>query len=121
MKKDSTHRIKSYEDACKNQNRPVLTLADFAWAGDDQVRAFSNHCIDIICDAMREGIVFDYTNWDQQKWEILWQFVPGSGWVLDDVLYADTYTLVGARRSFISKKHAQYFAKQFQALYNAAQ
>jgi hypothetical protein len=113
MKKNIMQRVTSYEDACKIEKREPLTLEQFAFMGADAQRGFSNHCLDIINDALREGVVFDYENSNQPKWFPYARNVPGSGFVLVVVDCAVTFSYVGARRSFVKREIAVYAFTQF--------
>ena len=49
----------------------------------------------------------DYSNDDEDKWELWLDFSPSSGWSLNDVAYWRTHTRCGSRRVFRTDKIAR--------------
>lgn len=115
---DIKDRINSYEDACAILGRKPLTLADFSALPEaDQQPFFSLHKITTAIEAINEGHVFDWNNWEERKYYAWWDMETysdapaGSGFSV--VVYDDarTDTSVGSRLCTRTEAHTEHLAK----------
>lgn len=109
-------RIKSYEDACADQNIKPLTLEHFNFLPERQRKAsFAFHKLDTINFSLCEDWVADYVNSNQSKYYAWFYFDKTSGFGFVGTLYghSHTRTTVGARLCSENRAKAEYFATQF--------
>lgn len=114
--KDVTERINSYENACQDQGKKILTIEDFK-AIDDEIErnsTFAHHKAQTIIRSWNEGWKPDFRNSDQYKYYI-WAYWENGGFALSRTLYdsTSTDTCVGSRLYFKSYELSQAFIKQF--------
>lgn len=116
-----TERLKSYEDACTLLNRQPLTLEQFNFLPEtDRQAMYSLHRILTGIEAINEGHVFDWNNYDEYKYYPWWDMetyddnpVPGSGFSLGGVGCDSANSDVGARLITRSDAHARHIAEIF--------
>ena len=119
--------IKTFEDACKVEGLdPEKVLPDFSCYPEQDRKAMTAHAkLVIIARALNrqanEGKEWraDFTNWDQYKY-VPWLYIPrgSSGFRFYVCVGWRTYSRVGSRLCYISRKVADYAATQFIDLYN---
>lgn len=107
-----------YMDACKQLDREVLTIEDFARIPTEVRQAhYSLYRIATVIEAKKEGRKLDYDNNDQRKYSPWWDMetygnaAPGSGFSLGVVDYVYAATGVGARLSSESERTALEIAE----------
>lgn len=110
-------RIKTFEDVCKDQNRKI---EDYYCDSEDpdEIMANATKRALLISRCFNEGKEADWSNSNQSKYFIWWQYAPSSGWSLLVVDYWHTYTPCGARLAFLNRKHAEYCVTQFKDVYD---
>lgn len=120
MKKQKNLRdqIKSYEDACALKGIQPLSIDAFsALPENERSVTFSRHKIETVIEVLKEGKVFDWSDYDQRKWfpvfdlETYGDGRENDGFVLDLVdsaYYA--ITSVGARLCSFSEDDARHVA-----------
>lgn len=109
-------RLKNgYEDACKELGVTPATIDNYSHLPADEAEVeFATHKILRFNKAINEGVVFDYNNRNQRKWEILFDLETygnnpaGSGFALDVVRFAYTYSYVGSRLAFATEEKARF-------------
>ncbi len=110
-----TERIKSLADAYEyfDLKRDDLLFPD----PKHPYQIAANHFIDaqVLTDALNEKHEFDYDNYGQDKY-VLWYNLRssaggGSGFALDDVVYAHASASVGPRLTFKSRELAYHAFK----------
>lgn len=113
-------RIKSYEDACADQGRPVLDVSAFsALHEDDREYSFFHHRVTTIIRSLNrkdDGTYWvpDFNDSDQPKYYIWYEW--GSSW--SGFRFRDCYCVgassgVGSRLHFKDKETALYFKDNF--------
>ena len=83
---------------------------------DKSLSAFEK--VEMMTDVVNEGWIPDYSNAKEEKWFLIFKYVPGSGWVLSGCGRECTSTDVGARLVFKTKKHAEHAAQYFMPQFN---
>lgn len=77
--------------------------------------------LDIIEVVLNEGWEADYSNRNEAKWFVYFEFGGSAfAFLYSHANYDGTRSYVGSRRSFKSEKLAQYFGSQFIDLHNLA-
>lgn len=121
------NQLNTFEDACKVEGLdPEKVLPDFSSYPEKDRNSMIAHAklVIIVRAANRlanEGKEWkpDFNNRDQYKYEIWWYKEKGSaGFRYYDCDHGRTYSSVGSRLCFISRKVAEYVAKAFVKLYN---
>jgi hypothetical protein len=105
--------VKSVEAACKLTGRDFhkeFSAELLALLSPDEL-AYKEW--KIVAEALNEGVVMDYSNVSQKKWEIWMREVSGRGLSLLVVGCGATSTAVGPRLSFAHQHLGNYFAEQF--------
>ncbi|AWW32153.1 hypothetical protein DN752_19520 [Echinicola strongylocentroti] len=117
---DIKDQINSYEDACKILDRKPLTLEEFSFLPESERQSFySLHRIRTGIEAINEGHVFDWNNWDESKYYPWWDLETynddpaGSGFSYGDCASAGTCANVGARLCTRTREHCGHIAKVF--------
>lgn len=106
--------IKSFEDACNVLQLDPTVLPDVSKLSEKrQKHTIANYKWDVIVEALNFEVenkewVPDYSNDTEPKYELWLRYSPSSGWSLDHVDYWYTITHCGARRTFKTRKVAQY-------------
>lgn len=118
---DPTGRIKTFEDALAELNlkrEDVLPYLDPKTPR--QVRANAREMLDVIAEALRNGIELDFNDSSQKKWRVWFEKRSGVGFVVGFAYCDDTYTGTGcgSRLSLQDEKTALYFGNQFLDLHN---
>lgn len=117
-----TDRVKSYEDACAELGKdPVAELSYRNPVNNRQEFANAAVMLDIICEALCEGVVLDWENEDQKKWGPWFTgYKKGSGFRFNDSYYrwTDTSTFGGARLCLPTKELSDYFGQHFLPIWN---
>jgi hypothetical protein len=77
-------------------------------------KSLDDYTKDMIADAINKesGFVIDYTDDRQRKWEVVYRYVPGVGWVFVGV-YGRWHSCsgCGSRLRFRDAAHGEYFGK----------
>lgn len=112
-----TERIKTYEDACRELDIPLMPERCKGMT-DDELAYYS---LKVIAKALNEGWEPDWSNKNQKKW-YPWFKVTGTNHAGLSFSYADaavSYTLapVGSRLCFKTGELAEYAGQQFIKLY----
>lgn len=118
---DPTERIKTFEDALAELNlkrEDVLPYLDPKTPR--QVRANAREMLDVIAEALRNGIELDFNDSSQKKWRVWFEKRSGVGFVVADAnaYWSNARTDVGSRLSLQDEKTALYFGNQFLDLHN---
>lgn len=115
-------RVKTYEDACLDQNVKPLTIDDFSFLPEeDQEYAYYSHQYDIIHRALVQGWKSDKKNSKQNKyfpifyWDENRAGGPGFSYGVDACTYSSSF--VGARREFPTWELAKYSGTQFLSIH----
>lgn len=116
-----TDRIKTFEDACKDQKlnpKDVLPYVGKKLTIEQQVlNAYA--MLRVIAKSLQGSWNPDWTNGKQQKWFVWFEYksngfgVGGTGYD-----YRFTVTYVGSRLCFPNSEMAKYFGQQFLDLHN---
>lgn len=113
-------RIKSYEDSCADQGRPVLDISAFsALHEDDREYSFFHHRVTTIIRSLNrkeDGTYWvpDFSDSDQPKYYLLYEWgSSGSGFRFYDYNYGYVGSSVGSRLHFKDKETALYFKDNF--------
>lgn len=118
-KRPVVERIKSYEDACADQDIKPLTLEQFSFLPEkDREYHFFDHQQVIIKRALNEGWEPNHNDDNEEKWFVWYKSVgSGRGFAfLSRCVSSDS--CVGARHEFRTKQLAEYYAKQFISIVN---
>jgi hypothetical protein len=122
VKKEFDYKtIKTYEDACKKLGIDPLSLPDVLKQPEKYRNAtIAHHKLMIIYEAINNGWVPDWSNFNQYKY-YPWFEVVSSGFAFSASYYDFTYlsTDVGSRLCTDSREKAVYIAKQFEAEYKS--
>lgn len=115
-------RIKTFEDACKALGLNPATEVPFKKPTTNRQK-FLNACakLDIISEALLEGVVLDWTDSNQKKWAPWFdRYSPGAGFRFDDSGYwwTGTGACGGARLCVDTSEKADYFGTQFLDIWN---
>lgn len=114
-KKNVIDRIKSFEDACKDQSKdPIAEMAQFDGL-PDSIRDYHKgiHRNDTIIHSLNEGKVFNWNDWGEKKW-VNYYWMDDAGFRFFGAGCDYTSANAGAGSGpFASKELAEYFAKQF--------
>ena len=106
--------IKSFEDACNVLQLDPTVLPDVSKLSEKrQKHTIANYKWDVIVEALNFEVenkewVPDYSNDKETKYELWLRYSPSSGWSLRAVDGWITHTDCGARRTFKTRKVAQY-------------
>lgn len=112
--------IKTYEDACKKLGIDPCILPDVSKQPEKYNKAtIAHHKLMIIYEAINNGWVPDWSNWDQLKY-FPWFKLVSSGFAFSGSAYgySSAHSAVGSRFCTDSSKKALYIGKQFEAEYN---
>lgn len=119
-------RVKTFEDALaivgKNPNRDILL--QYNGADKEIIAAVAFLKLSIICRALNEDWVPDWSNSDERKYYAWLEYgereASPSGFGFSRSRYDDsnTYSIVGSRLCYKSSELAIYAGQQFEALYN---
>lgn len=112
-----TERIKTYEDACRELDIPLMPERCKGMTEDET----AYYSLKVITKALNEGWEPDWTNQEQRKW-YPWFEVTGTnpaGLSCSITYYAvsTTYANVGSRLCFKTEALAKYAGTQFIKLY----
>lgn len=118
----TTSRPQTVEDACAQLGLLIAHVTPYAEPANDFQHAVNSFAhATIVIEALNEGKIPDYDNWDERKHEIWWdmrgQAAGGPGFSFLDVFYYYSSSRVGARLVFFKEEDAEYFAKQFKHLF----
>lgn len=115
--KPITDRIKTYEDACNDQDIKPLDLSHFSFLPkSDQKSSFAHHQLIIIAKALNEGHIFNWSNSSEYKY---YPYFKMAGFGFSGANCNDWYarTTVGSRLCFKTRELAEYAGKQFENIY----
>ena len=104
--------IKTFEDACEALS---LIPAQFGTGCTSDEIAYMK--LKVIVKAINQDWIPDWDNSNQYKWWPFFNLSSGFGFSGTHYCYDYTYTAVGSRLCFESKKKARYTANQFLDLY----
>lgn len=115
---DNTKKVKKWEDAYLMEGMDPQKSLPYQDPKNVEERALNAMAKTWkVIKVLNGGEVPDWNNWNQRKWELWWDMsgdpAVGSGFSLDDVYYAGSFTDVGSRLVFLDEKVARYFAKHF--------
>ena len=119
--------LKTFEQACKVENLdPNKIVPDFSMYPEKYRKSMQAHAKLVIVVAAANRIdnsgeewAPDFSNWDESKYEIWFDYDMGSsGFRSDDCVGWNTASDVGSRLCFKSRKVAKYIGNQFIDLYN---
>lgn len=111
-------RIDSYEDVCKELNRPVLTVKDFKHLPEDQrERALATHQIENITTLFNKGWKPNFNDIREYKYYI-WFRKQSSGWVVSGYCFASGISGFGSDLYYQTKEDALWCADKFLVIYN---
>ena len=117
---DITKKVNSFEDACSVLNIDT-NLPDFSMVPEkDRKPLIAHYKLTVICEALNDGWVPDWSNGDWDKW-YPWFDMDDEGssgrfsFYGSDALFSDS--TVGSRLCFKSRELAEYAAKQFISIY----
>lgn len=112
-----TDRIKTFEDALaevgSTPNQDILLKYNGV---DEEVLAAQAYAkLRIIAKALQEGWKPDWTNRNEAKWRVWFEYKAGVGFVVYVTFYdyTDTLTSCGSRLCFPTSDMARYFGEQF--------
>jgi hypothetical protein len=120
FQKSAIERIKSYEDACEDQNITPLTIDAFSVLPEqDRKHAFSSHKLTVINRALNEGWAPNWADSDEYKYYAYFVYSgSGSGFSFGGYSCDYTNSHVGSRLVFKSRELAEYAGKQFTSIFN---
>jgi hypothetical protein len=120
FQKSAIERIKSYEDACEDQNITPLTIDAFSVLPEqDRKHAFSSHKLTVINRALNEGWAPNWADSDEYKYYGYFIYAgSGSGFSFGGCSCGHALSFVGSRLVFKSRELAEYAGKQFTSIYN---
>lgn len=111
--KDLTQTITDYKTACKHLKRKELTIEDFSFLPESQKEnAFARHILLTAIEALNDGWIADYTDYNQWKYEIYgYNYKGGFSFGCDCVIYS-----AGAGSDFVikNKETANHIIKHFE-------
>jgi len=125
MSETKTNLVTSFEEACKVKGLdPEKTLPDVtAYPEEHRKPLIALAKLLIITDVVREGHLFDYNNYDDEKWYPWWYLrkdaTNPSGFRLDGAFFAGTNSIVGARLCLRSEEEVNHMVEHFSDLYRA--
>lgn len=116
MKKENqkiTELVKSFEDARKMTGRP--DVPDFSNLPTDMRKHFeAQYKMIVIAEALNEGWIPDWDNYDEYKYYPWFEMSPSSfAFVVSLYAYASAFAGSGSRLKFRTRELAEYAAKQF--------
>jgi hypothetical protein len=117
-----TDRIKTFEDACAHLSLDPEEYLPFLIPKNARKQASNAFTmLDIISEALLDGVKLDWTNSDQKKWYPWFnEYSPGSGFRFGGTGYAWTTSATGggARLCLDTEEKARYFGTQFIDIWN---
>ncbi len=117
-----TDRIKTFEDACNELDIDAATVLPYKNpVNNRQEFANASVMLDIINEALSEGVVLDWSNGKQEKWYPWFNnYSSGSGFrfCASDYSWSTTGTTGGARLCLPTKELSDYFGQQFLPIWN---
>lgn len=118
--KSAIERIKTYEDACEDQDITPLAITAFSYLPEvDRKHAYASHQLTVINRALNEGWAPDWSNSNEVKYYGYFKYAgSGVGFSFSDYYYDSPGSGVGSRLVFKSRELAEYAGKQFQSIYN---
>lgn len=117
-----TDRVKTFEDACEELGLDADTVLPYPNPSNNKqeaARAFA--MLDIISEALAEGVVLNWEDDTQKKWYPWFNnYESGSGFRFDesDCSWAYTNSIGGARLCLPTKELSDYFGQQFLPVWN---
>jgi hypothetical protein len=109
--------IKVFEDACKRTNLNPEDLPDVSRIPERfKKRVIGNYKAAVINEAIVDGWIADFTNWNQKKWTPFVNLSSGCVFSDSSSYYTATYTVAGSRLWFETEAQSDFFAKQFPEL-----
>jgi len=106
----------TYESACKSKGITPLTLAHFDFMPENQRKAhYSLHRLETINEVIHNGRKFDWNDYSQKKWFPYFNMKTynkgreNDGFVLNDVNYFYSHTVVSPRLCSFSIEEAESF------------
>lgn len=123
-KKDITERVKSFEDACKLKGLDPTKLPNVGMLDERfQNSVIAQYKLLVICEALNEGWVPDWDNYNEWKYYPWFDLrtksktLAGSGFSFSDYGYDAPVSNVGARLCYKTRQLAEYAGKQFEDIY----
>lgn len=116
---DIIKKIKSFEDACTVLKRKA-SIPDFSMIAEKDRKALTAHYkLIVICEALNEGWVPDWTNseWKYYPWFYMNDEGSSGRFSFNDSVFQYSHSSVGSRLCFKSRGLAEYAAEQFLDLY----
>lgn len=115
-------RIKTFEDACKVLGLNPATEVPFKKPTTNRQKFLNAAAkLDIISEALLEGVILDWSNSDQKKWAPWFnKYTSGAGFrFLGSVgWWAGAHAIGGARLCVDTEKKSDYFGTQFLDIWN---
>lgn len=116
---DIIKKIKSFEDACSVLKREA-SVPDFSMIAEKDRKALTAHYkLIVICEALNEVWTPDWTNneWKYYPWFYMDDEGSSGRFSFLGSVSQRSYSLVGSRLCFKSRRLAKYAAEQFLDLY----
>ncbi|PQJ09522.1 hypothetical protein CJD36_019995 [Flavipsychrobacter stenotrophus] len=111
-------KFTSFEAACAQLNISTA-LPDVSMLAEKYGKALvAHHKLMVLVEANNGDWVVDYKDDNQRKYFPWFEYVPGSGWVLDDCGLEYTGAYVGARLALKSAELAKEMGREFIGLYS---
>ena len=112
-----TERIKTYEDACRELDIPLMPERCKGMT-DDELAYYS---LKVITKALNVGWEPDWTNQEQRKWypwfEVTGTNPAGLSYSATNAAVSRTFAIIGSRLCFKTEALAKYAGTQFIKLY----
>lgn len=117
---DITKKVNSFEDACSVLNIDT-NLPDFSMVPEkDRKPLIAHYKLTVICEALNDGWVPDWSNGDWDKW-YPWFDMDDEGssgrFSFSRSVDLGSHSLVGSRLCFKSSELASFAGRQFEDLY----
>ena len=111
--------IKSFEDACKNENADPSLLPVVSLLSEEHRKSIiAYYKLIIIFKAINNGWTPDYSKGNQYKYyPYFWVLSSGFAFDVTDYLCTDASTTCGSRLCTDTSEKSLYIAKQFEDLY----
>ena len=112
--------VNSFKHACKLLNIPA-TIPDYSHLPKHLKESFeADYQLKIIIEAQNEGHVFDWENYEEDKWNVVMNMSAAGGPAFDYSAYGSAYSGCGSRLSLRTKADSDYVGTKFSKLYAKA-